>query len=62
MSKKIDLEKYRSIGHNREGYKTSTEKTVVDARGSNRVEHFSGRVDVDIHPERVKMQTHVKES
>lgn len=61
MGKKIDLEKYRSIGYNREGYKTSTRKTIKDVRGSNQVEHFDGRVDAEVRPEAVRVKATPKE-
>ena len=47
---KKELEKMRSVSYNRSGYKTSSKKTIVDARGSNQVEHFDGRLDAEIRP------------
>jgi hypothetical protein len=61
MAPKIDLEKMRSIGYNRPGYKTSTKKTIKDARGSNQVEHFDGRMDAEIRPKAVRIKLTAKE-
>ncbi len=52
---KAELEKMRSVTYNRSGYKTSSEKTVVDARGSNQVEHYDGRVDAEVRPASIKV-------
>lgn len=54
---KIDLEKYRSIGFNRPGYKTKTKTTIKDERGSKQVEHFDGRVDAEVRPKSVRVAT-----
>jgi len=50
---KIDLDKYRSIGHLRPGYKSS--KKVIPhlddqgrKDGGSQTEHFDGRVDAHI--------------
>jgi len=49
MSKEIDLDKYRSIGTLRSGYKKSTKVTYTGYGKSNQVEHWSGRKDANIH-------------
>jgi hypothetical protein len=40
----------RAPGYLREGYATSTQKTIKDPRGSNQTEHWSGRQDAEIRP------------
>ena len=59
MSKPIDLDKYRSIGALRPGYKKSTNtKQRVDGK---EVEHWDGRQDAHIRPKAVKLQAKTKE-
>lgn len=59
MSKPIDLDKYRSIGVLRPGYKKAThEKKRVDGK---EVEHWDGRQDAVIRPKAVKLQAKTKE-
>lgn len=52
-----DRERMASVGYNRPGYKTSTQTTVKDARGSKQVEHFDGRVDAEVRPRITKIGT-----
>lgn len=47
-----------SIGYNREGYKTSTQTTVKDRKGSKQVEHFDGRVDAQVNVKAVSLKAH----
>ncbi len=61
MGKKIDLEKYRTIGSVRSGYKTSEKKWVHDGdtSGSFQTSHWDGRLDVVIKPKVVKLNAGV---
>lgn len=52
----IDLEKYRSIGVLRPGYKNAKRKVVKDRSGSHQTEHFSGRVDATVVVKPVKVK------
>lgn len=61
MGQKIDLEKYRSVGSLRSGYKKSARTTVKDGRGSRQVEHFDGRVDAHINAPTVVVKGQPKE-
>lgn len=57
-----DKERLRSVGYNREGYKTSKKRIVKDSRGSSQTEHFDGRVDAEIRPAPLKVTSKVKEN
>jgi hypothetical protein len=54
-SEKVDLDKLRSVGTLRSGYKDSTKTTIKDSRGSKQVEHFDGRVDAVVRPKPVRI-------
>jgi hypothetical protein len=51
---KEDLERLRSVNHNREGYKTSKVTTRKGTHGSQ-TEHFSGRIDANVTPKAVPL-------
>ena len=53
----IDKDKARSIKQNRSGYKTSTKTTIKDERGSSMTEHFDGRVDAEVRPAPVVVES-----
>ncbi len=56
--KKIDREKYASIGHVSQGYRTSKKKWVHDGdtSGSFQTEHWDGRRDATIRPPSVTLK------
>jgi hypothetical protein len=61
MGKKFtqeDRDRMASVGINREGYKNSTQTTRLGTtrRDGTRTEHFSGQVDVNVTPERVRLR------
>ena len=62
MGKKVDLDKMRSVGTLRSGYKNATRTYIKDQRGSKQVEHFDGRVDTEIRPKAVRIGTTIKET
>lgn len=61
--KPIDLEKYRSIGSLRSGYKKTTKKWTHegDHTGSYQTDHWDGRRDVTIKPQAVKAKGKTKD-
>lgn len=58
-SKPIDLDKYRSIGSLRPGYKKAkrTYRLDGDKSGSTQTEHFDGRLDANIKVKTVKARS-----
>lgn len=64
MSKKVDLEKLRSVGSLRSGYKDSTRTEVNRNRyhTGKQIEHWDGRQDAIIKPKAISLKTTVKEN
>jgi len=61
MSKKIDREKYLSIGHLSSGYQNKTRDIPhLDSKGrpdgGKQTEHFNGRVDAHIKAKALKVE------
>ena len=57
MSKKVDLEKLRSVGVLRPGFKKSKRRIMKDRRGSTQTEHWDGRVDAHVKPRSIKIES-----
>ena len=55
------LDKYRSVGVLRSGYKASVEKVIRDCNGSTETHHWDGSVDTNIVVKPVQIKTVAKE-
>lgn len=60
MTKPVDLDKLRSIGSLRSGFKRS--KKVERRSDGEQVYHWDGRVDAHIRPKAVRLKTTTKET